>query len=130
MGICTVYSFFQNLGGMIARKYNEASEWKKIQKMMSKFRKIHIAMCNLHQFKEIINEIEAFQKIDFDNLTYVQMTQNLGKMKILDQKLPNIDDIEIQFSKFEMSEAEKARSAEIDAIIEKRCKMSFSEIFH
>lgn len=97
---------------------------------MSKFRKIHIAMCNLHQFKAIITEIETFQKIDFDSLTYAQMTSTLGKMKILDQKLPNIDDIEIQFSKFEMSEAEKARSAEIDDIIEKRCKMSFSDIFH
>lgn len=95
---------------------------------MSKFRKIHIAMCNLHQFKQIIEEIEAFQKIDFDSLTYEQTTQTLAKMKILDQKLPNIDDIEVQFSKFEMSEAEKARSAEIDAIIERRCQMSFSDI--
>lgn len=37
---------------------------------MSKFRKIHIAMCNLHQFKEIIAEIEGYQKLDFDGLTY------------------------------------------------------------
>lgn len=92
---------------------------------MSKFRKIHIAMVNLHQFRKIIDEIDSFQKIDFDGLTYDETTATLKKMKKLDEKLPNIDDIEVQFSKFEMSEAEKARSAEIDAIIERRCQMSF-----
>ena len=47
---------------------------------------------------------------------------------ILDQKLPNIDDIEVQYSKFEQSEAEKARNAEIDQIIAKRCKMDLHTI--
>lgn len=47
----------------------------------------------------------------------------------LDQKLPDISDVEFKLSDFELSSAEKARAAEIDAIILKRTEMNISEVF-
>lgn len=38
-------------------------------------------------------------------MTYEQTSEALRKMKVLDDKLPNIDDIEIEYSKFEQNAA-------------------------
>jgi len=49
-------------------------------------------------------------------------------MGILDQMLPNLDDLEVNLSKFTMSEAEKAKQAEIDEIMKKRTELSIVDI--
>ena len=128
VGLALFRHFFVQLGEFIKRKYKDADEWKKIQKYLTKFRKIHTAMQPLEQFKEILVEIDKFLKEDYENLTYDKTTEMVSKMKIMDQKLPDIDDIEVKWSKFEQSQAEQARNAEIDAIIEKRATLSIGDI--
>ena len=128
VGVCLFQSFFVELGQLIVRKYRDAQDWKEIQKLLAKFRQIHAAMVSLEQFKDILNEISASLDQDFAAMTYEQTSEALRKMKVLDDKLPNIDDIEIEYSKFEQNAGLKARNADIDAIIEKRAQLSVSDV--
>jgi hypothetical protein len=60
-------------------------------------------------YAHILTELEIYLNIDWEKCTYEETLENTKKMEILDQMLPNLDDLEINLSKFTMSEAEKAK---------------------
>lgn len=56
-----------------------------------------------------MNELETYLNIEWDKCTYEETLTQTKKMETLDSMLPNLDDLEINLSKFTMSEAEKAK---------------------
>lgn len=120
--------FYQNISELIHRRYADAQKWSEIQKYLRKFKKIHAALFGIEQYQSITDEIEKCINIDFENLSYDEVDENLKKMHDRDQMLPNLDDLEMNTNKFSLSEAEKAKNAELDAIINERTQFSLVDI--
>lgn len=74
----------------------------------------------MENYKKILNELDHFLKIDYENLTYKGLGEVSAEISILDQKLPNLDDLELPESKFQLSEVEKAKQALTEEILAKR----------
>jgi hypothetical protein len=66
--------------------------------------------------------------MDYSVVTYQEMRDLTIKIKVLDEKLPNLDDLEVPESKFQMTEVEKAKQALTDEILAKRARFSPIEI--
>jgi hypothetical protein len=47
--------------------------------------------------------------MNYETLTYEEMAEECRKIKILDSKLPSLDDLEMPKSKFQMTEVEKQK---------------------
>lgn len=74
----------------------------------------------MEPYAHILAELEKYINIDWEKCTYEETLEETKKMENLDSMLPNLDDLEINLSKFTMSEAEKAKQSEIEAIMNKR----------
>ena len=66
--------------------------------------------------------------MDYEAITYKEMKEVTSKIKILDDKLPNLDDLEVPESRFQMTEVEKAKQALTDEILNRRANFSPTEI--
>jgi len=74
----------------------------------------------MEPYAHIVTELESYINIEWEKCTYEETILSTQKMKSLDSMLPNLDDLEINLSKFTMSEAEKAKQSEIEVIMKKR----------
>jgi len=83
-GVYFFQQFFYELGEFILRKYREAHDWKQIQKYLLKFRKIHTAMKPLTNFQDILDEIDNFINLKFEDMSYEKTSTTLKQMKIMD----------------------------------------------
>ena len=128
VGVYTMRQFLSNFADLVERKYQLASDLVLVKNMLRKFSQIHMALGSLSQFKSIITEIEEFTSMDLEQCSHSDLMSNYQRMQILNQKLPNIEDIQDAFKKFEVSEAEQARINEREAVIEKRCEWSYADI--
>ena len=63
----------------------------------------------MEPYAHILTELETYLNIEWDKLTYEETISQTKKMETLDSLLPNLDDLEINLSKFTMNEAEKAK---------------------
>lgn len=82
----------------------------------------------MEPYAHILTELESYLNIEWDKCTYEETLEQTKKMENLNSMLPNLDDLEINLSKFTMSEAEKAKQSEIEAIMNKRTQLSVIDI--
>ena len=125
---CNLVNFYKNLAGLVRRRYTDAVLWRKVEKYLDKFRKIHSALVDIEQFKPIIEEINHFLLKDLSDSSYEQVKEMCDKMADLDEMLPNLDDLEVSDSKFSAKDMERHQEEKVNAIIEKRARLSLGEI--
>lgn len=82
----------------------------------------------MEPYAHILTELETYLNIEWDKLTYEETISQTKKMETLDSLLPNLDDLEINLSKFTMNEAEKAKQQEIETIMQRRTQLSVIDI--
>jgi hypothetical protein len=82
----------------------------------------------MDNYQKIVSQLDVFIKLDYENLTYQEMSEITTKIKILDQKLPSLDDLEVSDSKYQLTEVEKAKQALTDEILSKRSSFTPMEI--
>lgn len=72
-----------------------------MQKYLKKFDQIHQALYDRKdepEYKEIFSELDQYLGADYESMNYAQIENQHGKMMTLDQKLPDIDDVEDMLS--------------------------------
>ena len=120
ISIMNLASFYSNLQELINRRYKDAKDWHQVDRHLKKFRKIHSALDGMDQYKKVLAQLNVYLEMDWSNLTYEEMRQMKSKIEILDQMLPNLDDLEISSSKFQLSEVEKAKQLQTEEILKRR----------
>ena len=65
----------------------------------------------MEPYAHIVTELESYINIEWEKCTYEETILLTQKMESIDSMLPNLDDLEINLSKFTMSEAEKAKQS-------------------
>ena len=101
VGFVFVGSFVSQFKELIQRKYQEANYLHIIQKHLKKFDQIHQALYDRkdeEEYKEIFNELELYLQKNYEDMQFKEIETNFKKMEILDQKLPDIDDVEDMLS--------------------------------
>lgn len=58
--VFNLINFYGHLARLISRRYTDAVLWRKLEKYLEKFKKIHSALVEIEQFKPIIEEINSF----------------------------------------------------------------------
>lgn len=112
LGFVFVLVFVGQLKALIARKYKEAAYLHQIRRRLGKFRKIHEALADRRQesdYKDVFTEIDMFLSADYEHMAFVEIERLHKKMEILDQQLPDIDDVENMLAgvRFQQPEAKK-----------------------
>lgn len=82
---------------LVIRKYLEASYLHQMKKYMKKFDQIYQALYDRKdeaEYKDIFNELELYLTKEYDSMKFVDIKKFHDEMAILDQKLPDIDDVE------------------------------------
>lgn len=121
---CNLINFYKNLASLVKRRYTDAVLWRKVEKYLEKFRKIHSALLDIEQFKPIIEEINQFLIKDLTDSSYDQVKEMCDKMADLDEMLPNLDDLENGESNFAARDMEKHQQEKVNSIIQKRARLS------
>lgn len=133
IGSVFVILFISQLKKLIKRKYKEAKYMQHIQKHLTKFRKIHSALSggsDFNEYKPILDEINVFLHADWETMQFVDIEKYHMKMEGLDQKLPDIEDVENMLGalRFQQPEAQKMMEDKIDEVINKRAQFTLGKI--
>lgn len=123
-----IVNFYAQIAHLIKRRYTDAVEWRKLEKYLLKFKKIHTALADIDQFQPIKEEIDTFLEMKVDDFTYEQVKDATEKMAALDEMLPNLDDLEANNQKSFLKDMAKHQEAKVNAIISKRASTSLTEI--
>jgi hypothetical protein len=97
IGSCFVSSFVKQFKDLVARKYLEASYLHQMKRYLKKFDQIYQALYDRKdepEYKEIFNELELYLLKNYETMKFMDIKKFHDEMQILDQKLPDIDDVE------------------------------------
>ena len=97
IGMLFVGSFIRQFKELVARKYLEASYLHKMKRYLKKFDQIYQALYDRKdeaEYKDIFNELEVYLLKSYETMKYTDIKKFHDEMQILDQKLPDIDDVE------------------------------------
>ena len=100
-----------------------------MKRYLKKFDQIYQALYDRkdeEEYKEIFNELEIYLLKNYESMNYMEIKKFHDEMQILDQKLPDIDDVEDMLTavKFQQPAAQKEMNKRINKVIEDRTQMS------